>query len=283
MKTKSHPENERLSQPQQGPHQQRSALWIGLVLLISGWMFFLGVLVGRGTAPALFDYQRIETEIASLAKTFTDSRKAQNDMATDTVLAPAGLDYAEELKKKTEETARMQMPAPERPVRPVETPKPVPQEPAQAPPPPPAKPDFQTGGKPEAIEQPPESIRSGSEIKIKSMYEVKAPQVRETVSAPSERTPTAVPKPSLPASENKTETGQSLAIHLSSLVDKKSADALILSLRSKGISASKTPKMLPGKGVWYTVVIGKYTSSTEADAMLNRLKQENVDASLVRQ
>ena len=98
-----------------------------------------------------------------------------------------------------------------------------------------------------------------------------------------ERTPSAIPKPSPPASDNKTETVQSLAIHLTSLVDKKSADALIESLRSKGISASKTPKMLPGKGVWYTVVIGKYASSTEADAMLNRLKQENVDASLVKQ
>ncbi|MFH0999026.1 MAG: SPOR domain-containing protein [Pseudomonadota bacterium] len=283
MKTKSHPENERLTHPQQDPRQQSSVLWIGLVLLVSGWMFFLGVLVGRGTAPAVFDYQRIETEITALAKSFTDSRKAQNDMATDTVLTPAGLEYAEELKKKTEDTVKMQMPAPERPVRPVETPKTVPQELAQALSPPPAKPDLQPAGKPETIEPPPESIRTGSENKIKSMYDVKAPQVREAVSAPHERIPAAVPKPSPPAFENKTETGQSLAIHLSSLVDKKSADALIESLRSKGISASKTPKMLPGKGVWYTVVIGKYTSSTEADAMLNRLKQENVDASLVKQ
>jgi cell division protein FtsN len=41
--------------------------------------------------------------------------------------------------------------------------------------------------------------------------------------------------------------------------------------------------MVPGKGVWYMVVIGKYANSTEADAMLNRLRQENVDASLVKQ
>ena len=283
MKTKTHPENERFPHPQQGPHQQRSALWIGFVLLISGWMFFLGVLVGRGTAPALFDYKKIETEITALAKTFTDSRKAQNDMATDILTTQAGLEYPEELKKKTEDVVKMQMPALEKPVRPAETPNPVQQGPAQSPTPLPAKSDIQTAGKPEAIEQPPESIRPGPEIKIKSMYEVKAPQTRETVSAPPERTPAATPKPSPSASDNKTETVQSLAIHLSSLVDKKSADALIESLRSKGISASKTPKMVPGKGVWYTVVIGKYTNSTEADAMLNRLKQENVDASLVKQ
>jgi len=281
MKTKSHSENERLSQPQQGPHQQRSALWIGLVLLISGWMFFLGVLVGRGTAPALFDYQRIETEITALAKNFTDSRKAQNDLATDTVMTPTGFGFFDDLKKKTE-AAVPQMSASDKSVRPAETPKPAPQEPAQAPTPPPAKSDLQPAGKPETVEPPPESIKTGSD-KIKSMYDVKAPPAMETVSTAPERTPSVAPKPPPPASDNKAETAQSLAIHLTSLLDKKSADVLIQSLRTKGISASKTPKMLPGKGVWYTVVIGKYSSPTEADVMLNRLKQENVDASLVKQ
>jgi len=278
MNIKTYPDNERLSHPQ----QQRSVLWIALVLLISGWMFFLGVLVGRGTAPALFDYQRIETEITALAKTFTDSRKAQNDMVTDTVITPAGLEYPEELKKKTE-AAVPQMPASDKPARQSETPKPVQQESAQAPAPTPAKSDFQTADKPETIEQPPEIIKTGPEGKIKSMYDIKASQARETVPAAPQQTPSVALKPPPPAADNKVETVQSLAIHLTSLVDKKSADALIESLRSKGISASKMPKMLPGKGVWYTVVIGKYNSPTEADAMLNRLRQENVDASLVKQ
>ena len=283
MKTKTHPENERLSQPREDRNQQRSTLWIGFILLISGWMFFLGVLVGRGTAPALFDYQRIETEIASLAKSFTESRKAQNDTTTDILTTQAELEYPEELKKKTEDPARMTMPATEKPARPPETPRPAPQEPIQAPAPAPVKPDFQAAARPEIVEPPPETLKAGPEIKIKSMYDVKASQARETVSATPEKTPSAVPKPSLPAAENKPETAQPVAIHLTSLVDKKSADALIETLRSKGISASKTPKMLPGKGVWYTVVIGKYTSSTEADAMISRLRQENVDASLVKQ
>ena len=282
MKTKSHPEKEQHSTPQQDPNQQSSALWIGLILLISGWMFFLGVLVGRGTAPALLDYQRIETEIAALAKTFTESRKAQNDMATDTVLTPAGLDFAEKLKNSAGE-AVPQMSAPDKSTKPTETPKPVLQKPVQAPTALPLKPESQPADKPETIEPPPESIRAGTENKIKSMYDVKSPPARETVSDASQQTLSVAPKPPPPASDNKAETAQSFAIHLSSLVDKKSADALIAGFRSKGISASKVPKMLPGKGVWYTVVVGKFTSSTEADAMLNRLKQENMDVSLVKQ
>lgn len=116
------------------------------------------------------------------------------------------------------------------------------------------------------------------------MYDLnKASQTGKTLPPAPERTPSAVPKPWRPAVDNRAETVQPLAIHLTSMVDKKSADILIGILRNKGISASKTPKMIRGKGVWYTVVVGKFTSSAEADAMLNRLKQENMDASLVRQ
>ncbi len=283
MKTKQHPENERNQHPQKNPHQQRSVLWIGFVLLISGWMFFLGVLVGRGTAPALFDYQQIETEITALAKIFTESRKAQPDMATDT-----GLEYPEELKKKTEDNT-LQMPTQEKPpVKLAETPRPAQQVPAQVPTSPPARSDTRTVTKLETIE-PPEAIKTAAESRIKSMYDLnRTSQTREMPPVAPERTPSAVPKPRTPAFDNalvaaKAETVQPLAIHLTSMVDKKSADILIEILRNKGISASKTPKMIRGKGVWYTVVVGKFTSSAEADAMLNRLKQENMDASLVRQ
>lgn len=121
------------------------------------------------------------------------------------------------------------------------------------------------------------------------MYELKSSQARETApertpSPAPERTPAPPPPKIQPSAlDNKAATAQPVAVHLTSLVDKKSADALIESLRNKGISASKTPKMIQGKGVWYTIVIGIYANSAEADAMLNRLKQENIDASLVKQ
>jgi cell division septation protein DedD len=281
MKTKQHSENGRNQHPQKDPHQQRSVLWIGFVLLISGWMFFLGVLVGRGTAPALFDYQQIETEVTALAKIFTESRKAQPDIVTDT-----GLKYPEELKKEAEDNT-LQMPTQETPpVKPAETPRPVQHEPAQIQTSPPARSDTRTAAKPETIELPPEPTKTATvpESRVRSMYDLsRLSQTRDTPQAAPERAPSTVPRPRTPAFDNRAETVQPLAIHLTSVVDKKSADILIEILRNKGISASKTPKMIRGKGVWYTVVVGKYTSSAEADAMLNRLKQENMDASLVRQ
>jgi cell division septation protein DedD len=326
MKTKNHSKTDQASTPQSDSQQKRSSLWIGVILFISGWVFFLGVIVGRGTAPALFDYNNIETEITRLAKTFTDSRKAQNDKETEILTTQIGLEYPEKLKEKTDNPEKMPIPALENPVKPAETPKPAqhaaapenpvkPDEtakpaqqasapekplrpaetpkPAQAPPPSHAKSDFQTADRPPAIDHAPDAIMPGPEVKIKSMYDVKkASQIREpaperTAQPAPERTPAAAaPKPQSPAppaSSNRVAAAQPVTVQLSSLLDRKSADELISSLRSKGISATKAPKMVAGKGIWYMVVIGKYSSSTEADAMMNRLRQENVDASLVKQ
>jgi septal ring-binding cell division protein DamX len=303
MKSKNHSENKPPASPQSDPYQKRSVLWIVLIMFISGWMFFLGVIVGRGTAPAMFDYQKIETEIAVLTKTFMESRKTKNDLDSDILATQAELEYPEELKKKTEDPARMLIPTPpstptpaptqkpspvspipEKPPRPADTPKPVRHEPAPGTQPPPVKSEMQAAGRPETVETAPDAIRSASEGKIRSMYDIRAQHAKETapektVPAVAERTPAAVPRPQPPASDIKpAPAAQPVTVQMPSLMDRQSADALIESLRSKGISASKSPKMIQGKGVWYTVVIGKYASSTEADAIMNRLKQVNVDA-----
>ncbi len=51
----------------QHPSQSRSA-WIRycLIFFVSAWMFILGVLVGRGTAPVHFDMENIENELTAL-------------------------------------------------------------------------------------------------------------------------------------------------------------------------------------------------------------------------
>lgn len=303
MNINSHSESDPSSGPQGDPRQKRSGLWIGAMVFICGWVFFLGVIVGRGSAPALFDYKKIESEISLLAKNFTDSRKAQKDVETDIVKIHAEMEYPEKLKKKTEAESKLPMPVPEKPIKPAETPMPVPEKPVKpaqieavhAPPPsPPSAPvksELQPAAKPEPVETAAETTptKTAPEARIKSMYDLKASQARETApertaSAPPERTPASVSRPQQPpASDNKTVSAQPVAIQMNSLMDRKSADALIESLRSKGISASKTQKMVQGKGICYQVVVGRYASSTEADAVLNRLRQDNMDASLVKQ
>ncbi len=41
-------------------------IWIGLMLFVAGWMFVLGILVGRGMAPVNLDTGKLEQELAAL-------------------------------------------------------------------------------------------------------------------------------------------------------------------------------------------------------------------------
>lgn len=47
-------------------NRRETALKAALSALVCLWMFVLGILVGRGTAPVRFDVQRIQDELASL-------------------------------------------------------------------------------------------------------------------------------------------------------------------------------------------------------------------------
>ena len=40
--------------------------WIFLIIFVSAWMFVLGVLVGRGTAPVKFDIEKLQKELVVL-------------------------------------------------------------------------------------------------------------------------------------------------------------------------------------------------------------------------
>ncbi len=43
-------------------------IWLCLIFLISAWMFVLGILVGRGTAPVHFDMEKLQKELAALKR-----------------------------------------------------------------------------------------------------------------------------------------------------------------------------------------------------------------------
>jgi cell division protein FtsN len=73
------------------PKRKGYALWICLSLFISGWMFLLGVFVGRGTAPVHFDIQKLQKELADLRKVVI--KKEQNRFKID----PDGIDKGPDL------------------------------------------------------------------------------------------------------------------------------------------------------------------------------------------
>ena len=44
-------------------------IWISLTFVASAWMFGLGIVVGRGTAPIRFDIEKLQKELALLRET----------------------------------------------------------------------------------------------------------------------------------------------------------------------------------------------------------------------
>ncbi len=80
-------------------------LWLCLIFLVSGWMFVLGVLVGRGTAPVNFDIQAIQHELIALKESMLKQERSINESDLEKEHAKNTFDFYEALKGKQKEEA----------------------------------------------------------------------------------------------------------------------------------------------------------------------------------
>jgi len=69
------------------------------IFFISAWMFVLGVLVGRGTAPVKFDIEKLSKELAQLKKADMQKQMARVKIGSDAFQSKTDLEFYEELKK----------------------------------------------------------------------------------------------------------------------------------------------------------------------------------------
>jgi hypothetical protein len=116
---------------------------IASVFLISAWMFGMGVMVGRGTAPVDFDLDRLKKRIESLSHGKEGRTPGGAPQKPVQMKEKTTLDFYEALPKKSEETDRLDFPkapaaetGPESPARKATEPAP----PAKTEPPAPAPP-----------------------------------------------------------------------------------------------------------------------------------------------
>lgn len=75
------------------------ALWIGLFFFACGWMFVLGILVGRGTAPVQFDIEKLHEELASLKAAVIKKDRLRFKIDSGAAGHRTDMDFYEELKK----------------------------------------------------------------------------------------------------------------------------------------------------------------------------------------
>jgi cell division protein FtsN len=85
-------------------------LWLCLIFLVCGWMFVLGVLVGRGSAPVNFDIQAIQEELIALKESMLKKEKDVIELHLEKGQAKNTLEFYEALKGKIKDDT-IDMPA----------------------------------------------------------------------------------------------------------------------------------------------------------------------------
>lgn len=99
-------------------------IWISLVIFIAGWMFVLGIIVGRGVAPVNLEMGKLEQELADLKAKMLRQEKAKLDaQASGKDSESPTLGFYEALKssKKTEPFKYL----PQASSKPIKAPKPI--------------------------------------------------------------------------------------------------------------------------------------------------------------
>ncbi len=107
--------------PSPSPNRKGLVLWICLLFFVSGWMFILGILVGRGTAPVQFDIEKLQKELAALKETVIKKELRRYNIDSNADQNKTKMEFYETLKENTsedklkaEKSEKKRPPAPEK-------------------------------------------------------------------------------------------------------------------------------------------------------------------------
>jgi cell division protein FtsN len=241
--------------------------WMFFSFIICGFMFSIGVLVGRNTAPVRFDVDSLEEVLGNLQHR-DDALKAEKEAKEKIRLAdgsgkPAPHDILFQLQDKGERPKIYQQYAP-----PLLKPKY-----SKTPPP---KEDQRLaaatgineneGGVREDPDMMPIDIAEDSPMDNESKSAETA-EVKKPAPAPAETAIAEMPKPSTPGK---------FAIQVASLKDLDQARILMNKFKEKGYPAFFQSSNLNGQ-IWHRIRIGPYPDRELAVKDQNRLKQAGVD------
>ena len=210
-----------------------------LVFFVAAWMFVLGVLVGRGTAPVHFDTQALQEELAALRDAMLKKEREAVEKAIRGEDEKAPLEFYEALKKDGLDTT-VQIPAPA-----VSTAEPPPRAEMS-----------------ESV-QPPHKSRTVTMAKRSKVPEKPTPE-----KAPSSP-PAAV------------KTKGKLTIQVASMKDGAAAERIAANLKKDGYPAYVSRIVIPDKGLWFRVRVGRYMEREQATADMTRLTRNQKNPILV--
>jgi cell division septation protein DedD len=262
--------------------------WLMSYFIVCGCMFFLGVMVGRNTAPVQFDVDRIEEKLSNLQVSVLKQKNTENtenpapdysgttdiQSIPDTIEEPEQPiiyeDIIDQLKDKGNPPEIYEQYVP-----PVLTPK------YSKTPPPKQTPGPERAKKAPAPETKTEPEKQAIKFEPPNKSEpvaVLKPEIRPTSAEKS----APVIKPEITPAKEKIPgpAGQGFAIQVASLKDPAQAKILMNKFKEKGYPAFCQASEVNG-ATWHRVRIGPYPERALADKDQNRLKAAGVDSLVI--
>jgi cell division septation protein DedD len=227
-------------------------IWGALIVFIAGWMFVLGIIVGRGMAPVNLEVGKLEKELSDLKAKMLDQQKSEVEAQLSgkkSHLPVLGYPEALTSSKKQEPFKSLPMQPPEKARKTTEVEKAPIKKPAAEPKPAP-KPRSTPAPKP-------------------------APAVKPVASSKPKEA--SGPKPSPRTAPQKGR----FSIQVAAVQDTKGAEQLAARLRKQGYQAYQVRSDVTGKGVWYRVRVGAFEDRGAADRMLAKLKADHFGGMVV--
>ena len=241
--------NEKTSRPGIVFSRRAIAGWVFVLFLVSGWMFGMGVMVGRGTAPVHFDIDQLRRTLDSLQKNPREPQKpGAPAVESPEMKDKTKLDFYEMLPKNKEDADLPNLPRPAAPPvavapKPAERPAPAPAAPSPAPPATPAAPATLT----------PPAAKPG----------------------PAAGAPTAGGPPAA------TTPAKGFTVQVSAVKSEDEARRTLDRLRQRGYAGYVEPVTTPDRGTLYRVRMGEFPSKEFARSTLERLQKDGIEAQVV--
>ncbi len=257
-----------------------AAGWLLLLFIASGCMFYLGVMVGRNTAPVHFDLNSMEKNLNNLQQSVLAENTASTKKIENKLNENMPFDFYDNVKGQFAEAplpqqdkdANIKRPLyPKPPLSTLTLAKatgvvtPMPEKPKETQPP---------AAQPA---QKPETAPATTVAQTAPETTPAAPKPEAQPSPPTIQTPQAAQAPTPSPAAPK---GRQYAIQVASLKDAKSAGIIRDKFRSKGYPAYTQEAVVEGRGQWYRVRIGPYDNRSQAENDLARLQKAGVDAIL---
>ena len=219
--------------------------WGVAIFFLCAWMFVLGVLVGRDTAPVKFDIKKLKQKINDTRGQTQNAQPQKTAREEVAVKDKTKLGFYERLPEDQQDIK-----VPEIKKQPAGQQKATTASTAKAPDPATRTPALKTEKK-------------------------KAPSTTVAATEKKKKVPVAVAPQKPP--------GPVYTVQAAAVKKMEDADRLVTKLKKKGYPAYRAIGKIPEKGIWFRVRVGKYQSRSEAKKTQQKLRKLGLKPIIVKQ